>query len=85
MNMLNRIVCWLVGHRHRVLKKYGPRHKKVGCRRCKQVWCMADRMGIVVPWDGQIESDLETLLEMREWVEELSEAKRHRDYLRRKR
>lgn len=52
---MKKVICWLFGHKWFVIKKYSPSVRKVGCRRCKNVWGMNDHVKSLIPWDRELE------------------------------
>lgn len=52
---MNKLICWLFGHKYYVIKKYSPTTRKVGCGRCKETWGMNDRVKVFIPWDNELE------------------------------
>lgn len=49
------IACLLFGHKYFVIKEYSKTTRKVGCRRCKKLWGMNDRVKAFIPWDSELE------------------------------
>lgn len=54
--MLKRLVCAVIGHQYRVLRRMNPGARKVGCDRCGCTWGMHDATRSFVPWDGELEA-----------------------------
>jgi hypothetical protein len=52
---MTKLICWIFGHKYRVLRRMNPGARKVGCDRCHNVWAMHDGTRTLVPWDGQFE------------------------------
>ncbi len=59
--MIKKALCWLIGHRYVVLKKYSATIRKVGCRRCKRTWGMSDDARALLPWDDELKEASEAL------------------------
>jgi hypothetical protein len=53
--LVRTLLCWLFGHRYRVLRRMNPGARKVGCDRCGCVWGMHDDTRSFVPWDDDLE------------------------------
>ena len=54
--MLKRLICAVIGHQYRVLRRMNPGARKVGCDRCGCTWGMHDATRSFVPWDGELEA-----------------------------
>ena len=52
---MKKIICFLLGHRYFVIKQFSDGSRKVGCKRCKMVWGMNDRMKAFLKWDWEFE------------------------------
>lgn len=61
---MNRLICFLFGHRLDVLQYFGKEACRVVCRRCLGDWAVhkainvlrkgqQDTVRVVVPWDGE--------------------------------
>jgi hypothetical protein len=53
---MNKVLCWFLGHRWFVIKRFSADCRKVGCRRCGAVWGMNDRVEALVEWDWELEA-----------------------------
>lgn len=54
--MLKRLICAVIGHQYRVLRRMNPGARKVGCDRCCGAWAMHDATRAFLPWDDEFES-----------------------------
>lgn len=54
--MPRRLLCSIIGHQYRVVRRMTPGARKVGCDRCRQQWAMHDRTRAFVPWNGELEA-----------------------------
>ena len=52
---LRRIICAVSGHNYFVQRIFSPTSRKIGCSRCGMEWGMNDRVGAIIPWDGELE------------------------------
>lgn len=51
-----KLICLLIGHEYRVVRRMNPGARKVTCDRCHKAWGMHDPTRSFVPWDSQLES-----------------------------
>jgi hypothetical protein len=56
MTTIGRIVCFIAGHKYRVVRRMNPGARKVTCDRCHATWGMHDQTRAFVPWDSQLEA-----------------------------
>lgn len=49
------LLCWLLGHRYQTTQVFSAESRRVGCTSCNGDWAMNDRVGVLVPWSGELE------------------------------
>jgi len=56
IEIIERIVCALAGHKYKTIRILDPYARKVGCTRCGQIWAMHYPTQSFVPWDADLEN-----------------------------
>ena len=49
------VLCFVFGHKYRVVREFSYTSRKVGCARCGRKWGMNDETRSFVPWDGEFD------------------------------
>ena len=52
---MNRLLCFLFGHKYFIIKRFSPVARKVGCDRCLKEWAMQDTYQAFLEWDGDFD------------------------------
>ena len=52
---MNKVLCFLFGHRYFIIKEFSYAVRKVGCFRCGRKWGMNDRVKVFIKWDRELE------------------------------
>ncbi len=55
MLVMNKILCWLLGHNYFVNQTFGSCSRRVCCDRCGGDWAMHDPSMSFVEWDVEFE------------------------------
>lgn len=50
---MKALICWLFGHKYRLIRSYSPTQRRIGCCRCHEQFAMHDGLGALLPWDGE--------------------------------
>ena len=51
---MNKLICWIFGHKYYVVQKFTIYSRRVQCHRCNGDWGMHDWLNALVPWDGEL-------------------------------
>lgn len=54
--MLKRIICRIIGHKYRLLRRFSAVERKISCDRCGRTWGMHDTARALVPWDSDLDA-----------------------------
>lgn len=52
---MSKLLCCIFGHKYYVIKRFSFTTRKVGCRRCGEMWGMNDRVKALIEWNGELE------------------------------
>lgn len=61
MSRLARLICWLFGHRYRVVQEFRPWSRRVVCDDCRGDWGMHDELRTMIEWDTEVEEMYRTM------------------------
>lgn len=61
MQLLERLICALAGHRYVVTRVFSEHSRQVGCTRCNKLWAMNDDVRVFLPWDCDFERFYRTI------------------------
>ena len=53
---MDKILCFLFGHRYFLIKKYTKTTRKIGCHRCGKEFGMNDDVQVILEWDKEFEN-----------------------------
>lgn len=51
--MLNKIICFLLGHQYYIVQRFSSHARRIGCAKCKQTWSMNDNVMACLKWDEE--------------------------------
>lgn len=54
--LVRRALCWVKGHKYRVVQRFRPEVWRIKCDRCGGDWCMNDDEKAVLDWDKELEN-----------------------------
>lgn len=54
--LVGRVLCWMRGHKYRVVQEFSPECRRVKCDRCGGDWGMNDDAKALIDWDRDLEN-----------------------------
>lgn len=60
---MNRIICKILGHKHRLHRKITPFIREIKCDRCNQLFGMNDDVQSILPLDFELKFAHDLILE----------------------
>ena len=54
--VVRRALCWVRGHKYRVVQEFSPECRRVKCDRCGGDWGMNDDAKALIDWDRDLEN-----------------------------
>lgn len=59
--MMAKIKCMMFGHKYFILRNYTLECKKLACKRCNKKFGLHHGVGVVLPWDAELEREMKML------------------------
>ena len=51
---MKRIICFIFGHKFRLLRRISPTTRELKCKRCKKEFGMNDDVKVILPMDYEL-------------------------------